>query len=108
MLMDATTQFEQIREALIASDPAIEAGPMMRSPGIKHQGNMFAFLGKNQDRMVFKLGKGFDPASLPEAALSPFNPFKRKGPLGGWFESAPEAMAQWPALAQRALDVVKG
>lgn len=56
--------------------------------------------------MVFKLGKSFDPTELGSATVKPFNPFKNKGPLAGWFQVSFEEKELWEAMGRMALEVV--
>ncbi|MEM7659624.1 MAG: hypothetical protein AAF399_26145 [Bacteroidota bacterium] len=53
--------------------------------------------------MVFKLGKTFDPEAHRVPGLFPFNPFRKKGPLPGWFAAPASVSAEWESLAQEAL-----
>tara|TARA_R110000868_G_scaffold410693_5_gene699855 strand:- start:34560 stop:34874 length:315 start_codon:yes stop_codon:yes gene_type:complete len=94
--------FEEIREELVSTKTNIEVGNMMRSPAITINGNVFAFLSKKY-RMVFKLGKEFDPETQ-DFEIYPFNPFKKKGPLPGWFEVPFSEQHLWKDLTLEALN----
>ena len=95
--------FEEIRTELVDSYPQVEFGNMMGSPAITQNGKVFAFLSK-KFLMVFKLGKEFDPSSQ-NFEIRPFNPFKKKGPLAGWFEVPYSSHQYWKPLTQEALEL---
>jgi len=97
--------FEQIRAKLIEKEKLVTTGKMMSSEAIKYDGNVFAFISKNGN-MVFKFGKGFDPETQDYKA-TPFNPFKNKGPLAGWFEVSYPQHELWESLTQEALSFIK-
>ncbi|MEQ9308430.1 MAG: hypothetical protein RLN90_03185 [Balneolaceae bacterium] len=94
--------FEEIREELVSTKTNIEVGNMMRSPAITINGIVFAFLSKKY-LMVFKLGKDFDP-HVQDFEIHPFNPFKKKGPLTGWFEVPFSEQHLWKDLTLQALN----
>lgn len=73
--------FEQIRDTVSAEFSSIKPGKMMSSDAILFEDKVFAFLSK-KNKMVFKLGKDFDIREF-DFEVSPFNPFKNKGPLAG-------------------------
>ncbi len=105
--MDAPKQvFEELTAAYGARDPLVKAGKMMSSPAITWSGKVFIFLSRKND-IVFKLGKGFDPASSGCAGLVEFNPFKNKGPLRGWFACPAECGRLWLSLAEQAYDIIR-
>ncbi len=81
----------------------IEAGNMMGSPSITQNGKVFAFLSKKY-LMVFRLGKDFDPTSQ-DFEIRPFNPFKKKGPLAGWFEVPYSEHIHWKPLTKEAQEI---
>ena len=95
--------FEEIRTELIENYPFVEAGNMMGSPAITQNGKVFAFLSK-KFLMVFKLGKEFDPATQ-DFEIHSFNPFKKKGPLAGWFEVPYSNHQHWKPLTKEALEL---
>ena len=39
--------------------------------------------------------------------IRPFNPFKKRGPLAGWFEVPYAHQERWDALAEQALHTLK-
>jgi len=53
--------FYSISDSSITENIDMTLGKMMSSPGIKYKNKVFAFYYK--DRMVFCLGKDFDPRS---------------------------------------------
>ncbi|MBO6620833.1 MAG: hypothetical protein JJ892_04660 [Balneola sp.] len=97
--------FEQIRTKLIEKEKMVTAGKMMSTEAIKYDGNVFVFISKNGN-MVFKFGKTFDPEAQDFESI-PFNPFKNKGPLAGWFEVSFSQHELWEFLTQEALTVIK-
>ena len=94
--------FESIRNELVDTFPHVEVGNMMGSPAITQNGKVFAFLSK-KFLMVFKLGKEFDPESQ-DFEIRPFNPFKKKGPLAGWYEVPFSEKQLWKSLTNEALE----
>ena len=97
--------FEQIRAKLIEKEELVATGKMMSTEAIKSAGNVFAFISKNGN-MVFKFGKSFDPKSQDFDSI-PFNPFKNKGPLAGWFEVSFSQHELWESLTLEALTATK-
>jgi hypothetical protein len=97
--------FNKIRDQFCRTDPAIRAGKMMRSEAVTYKGKVFAFFSRKK-KMVFKLGKSFDPVSSG-IEIAVFNPFKKRAPLNGWFEVPYTDMEHWEALTNRALTLVK-
>ena len=99
------TLFEQIRSQLIEEEKLVTTGKMMSTEAIKYNGSVFAFISKNGN-MVFKFGKDFDPESQDFESI-PFNPFKNKGPLAGWFEVSYSQHELWESLTKEALSIIK-
>ncbi len=97
--------FEDIREKITGKETGIEPGKMMSSPAITYHGKVFAFLSKT-GAMVFKFGKEFDPSDQ-SFEVTPFNPFKKKGALAGWFEVPCTEDHLWESLTQEALTLFK-
>ena len=97
--------FNEIRDRFCLQDPDIKAGKMMHSEAITYRDKVFAFF-SGKKKMVFKLGKGFDPDSLG-IEIEVFNPFKNRGPLNGWFEVPFDEKEQWEFLAKKALTLLK-
>lgn len=97
--------FEQIRAKLIEKEKLVTAGKMMSTEAIKYDGNVFAFISKNGN-MVFKFGKDFDPETQVFESI-PFNPFKNKGPLTGWFEVSFSQHELWESLTSEVVSTIK-
>jgi len=87
------------------SHPEIQKGKMMSSPALVYRDKVFAFLSRKY-RMVFKLGKDRD-LSAYDFETVPFNPFKKKGPLSGWYEVPYSDFQHWEKLAQEALTLIQ-
>lgn len=102
--MDTNTAYAKIVEQFI-QDPVVEQGNMMSSPALTHRGKVFAFHSK-KGNMVFKLEHS---GNLPDIDIpvAEFNPFKKKGPLRGWYEVQFEYHAHWAAYTAKALSVIK-
>jgi hypothetical protein len=101
--MDSSAQaLEAIAAALAAESAEISTGKMMSSPGIRYKDKVFAFA--YRDAMVFRLGRGFDPATLGVREYRLLAPFKTKPPLLDWFEVGPAHRQQWEELARVALE----
>ena len=101
--MEEKARFTSIADRLITEYPDhIAHGKMMHAPAITWQGKVFAFFSKDQC-MVFKLGKDFDPEAHRVPGLLPFNPFRKKGPLPGWFSAPFSESDEWESLALEAL-----
>ena len=94
-------QFHAIADKLAAESQAITVGKMMSSPGIRYQNKVFAFFYKGG--MVFRFGRGFDPATVGIHDYQLLSPFKTRPPLLDWFEISSTHMQQWEALARVAL-----
>ena len=97
--------FNEIRDQFCLSDSHIKPGKMMSSEAITYQEKVFAFFSRKQ-KMVFKLGKDFDPDAL-DFEIQVFNPFKKRGPLNGWFEVDYSRKDHWIPLTEQALQLVK-
>jgi len=97
--------FNEIRDQFCLKDPKIEKGKMMSSEAISYNGKVFAFFSRNR-KMVFKLGKSFEPENLT-IEINVFNPFKKRGPLNGWFEVPFTEKEHWKPLTQKALETIK-
>ncbi len=102
---DQLKLFEKIRRKLVHEEKLVSEGKMMSTEAIKFDGRVFAFISKNGN-MVFKFGKEFDPKTQDFDSI-PFNPFKNKGPLTGWFEVSYEQHHLWEFLAKEALSIIK-
>ena len=97
--------FNEIRDQFCNSNTQVVAGKMMSSEAITYQGKVFAFLSSKQ-RMVFRLGKSFNP-ELHHFEIEVFNPFKKRAPLWAWFEVPFSHKEQWEQLTHQALSTLK-
>ena len=70
--------FDEIRDRFFLKFPEIRAGKMMSSKAITYQDKVFAFFSRKK-KMVFNLGKDFDPDSIG-IEIYVFNPFKNRAP----------------------------
>ena len=101
--MTSRAEFESLCERFVQRD-GVSRGKMMSSPGLKYGGKVFAFF--HHDKMVFKLGEGFDIKAFGVSDYSLLNPFKTKPPLRAWFEVPASEKQYWEGLAERALQFV--
>ena len=97
--------FNEIREQFCSNDTHIKSGKMMSSEAITYQGKVFAFFSRKK-KMVFKLGKEFDP-DKEGFEICVFNPFKNRAPLNGWFEVPFTEKAKWKSFTEKALTQLK-
>ncbi|MEO9512929.1 MAG: hypothetical protein ABJN84_07700 [Flavobacteriaceae bacterium] len=97
--------FKEIREQFCLKHPEVTEGKMMSSPAIHYNNKVFAFFSR-QNKMVFKLGKGF-PEEKHHAQLRAFSPFKSKKPLTGWYEADFEGIEIWKELTSISLMKIK-
>ena len=93
--------FDQIRQQMCVRDPRISSGRMMRSEAITYQGKVFAFFSTKQ-KLVVRLGKSFQPTEA-EADLQPFNPFKNRSAMTGWYEIPFADHRLWEHYCEQAL-----
>ncbi|MEM9325350.1 MAG: hypothetical protein AAGA85_06830 [Bacteroidota bacterium] len=91
--------FEAIRQVLISEHTQVHKGQIMRSPAILYNEKVFAFFSRKR-RMVFKLGENYPL----EGDVRPFNPFKNKGPMKGWYEVDFSHLDRWQRFAEKALN----
>ncbi len=103
---DEEYHFRAITERLTHEHNDITLGKMMSSPAIQYQGKVFAFF-YNQ-KMVFKLGRDFQPESLGIHEYSLLAPFKTKPPMVDWFEIPSTEQQRWEELARYALQQLRG
>lgn len=103
---DEEQRFSAIAERLIQEHNDITLGKMMSSPAIQYQGKVFAFFYNN--KMVFKLGRDFQPESLGIREYSLLAPFKTKPPMVDWFEIPAIEQQRWEELARHALQQLIG
>lgn len=97
--------FNEIRNHFCQRDSQINIGKMMSSEAITYRGKVFAFFSRKK-KMVFKLGKDFDPDEYG-LDITVFNPFTKRQPLYSWFEVPFSEKEQWEPLAQKALNQLK-
>ncbi len=101
-MMDQEEQlFYKIRDQLIGMNPSVTGGKMMSSQAIKYKNKVLAFYHKKE--MVFKLGKDFNAVAYGLKDYQLLNPFKKKGPMKGWFQVAFSEQQKWEDLACYAL-----
>jgi hypothetical protein len=103
---DEEQRFSAIVERLTHEHNDITLGKMMSSPAIQYQGKVFAFF--YNKKMVFKLGRDFQPESLGIRAYSLLAPFKTKPPMVDWFEIPATQQQRWEELARYALQHLQG
>ncbi|MGD1847988.1 MAG: hypothetical protein ACFB10_21555 [Salibacteraceae bacterium] len=97
-------RFLEIRTEFCEKVPLVAPGKMMSSEAITYEGKVFAFFSRKQ-KMVFKLGKQFDPETQ-DFEIRVFNPFTKRAPLYGWFEVPYTHQDQWEPLAEKALQTL--
>ncbi|MEQ9306471.1 MAG: hypothetical protein RJQ14_21340 [Marinoscillum sp.] len=97
--------FEKIRSQYCQEHSGVTVGKMMSSDAMLYNNNVFAFFSR-KNKMVFKLGKSFDPVEQ-SFEVNVFNPFKKRGPLNGWFEVPITEKDQWWTLTETALELIK-
>jgi hypothetical protein len=98
--------FSAIAVRLTQEHNDITLGKMMSSPAIQYQGKVFAFF--YNKKMVFKLGRDFQPESLGIREYSLLAPFKTKPPMVDWFEIPATEQQRWEKLARYALQRLTG
>lgn len=94
--------FLHLVDTLSSANADVALGKMMSASGLKYKGKVFAFYYK--DGMVFRLGKQFVPEQHGILHAQPFNPYKTKGPVPGWFVLDKTEKQLWKELAVRALE----
>lgn len=97
-------KFEEIAERLSKQYKQVSIGKMMSSDGIRYKTKFFAFY-YNGD-MVFRLGKGADPAKMGVKKFEFLNPFKKKAPLKNWFVIPYSESKNWEKLAVFAMNTM--
>ena len=97
--------FKLIAEKFELEYDDVSQGPMMSSPGIKYLDKVFAFYYK--EKMVFKLGKDFNPSNHGIRNFSYLHPFQNKGPMKAWFEIPFSERSHWEKLTDLALNNIK-
>lgn len=104
---DPIRLFDEIGGKMVAENPDVAAGKMMSSRALMYKGKSFAFYHQQQNAMVFRVGKSFDPDAARIQHHSPLSPFKTRGPVPGWLQVAVEGRDQWEGLAALALDALQ-
>ena len=99
------SEFEAICEHFTGQFEDVTRGKMMSSPGLKYRGKVFAFF--HHDKMVFKLGEGFDIEAFGIENYGLLSPFKKKPPMRAWFEIPSSDLQHWQPLAERALEFMR-
>ena len=103
------SQIEQLFKGIIKEMsvlPEVSEGTMMSSMGLQYKGKNFAFIWK--ERMVFRLGRDFDPSSEGIHKFELLNPFVNKPPMKDWFVIDATSSDKWPLLAQIAYQKISG
>ncbi len=96
--------FRSIAALLASENSAITLGKMMSSPALHYQGKVFAFYyGK---KMVFRLGRDFQPESFNIQHYRVLAPFKTKPPMVDWFEIPSADQHRWEDLSRYALQLL--
>ncbi len=103
--MDAKSYFEDIRTTFCSLNKDVTVGKMMSSEAIHYKGKVFAFF-STKGKMVFKLGKNFNPEN-DKLPLEVFSPFKSKKPLSGWFQLDASYKKSWYDLTEKALQLIQ-
>jgi hypothetical protein len=98
-------RFIEIQQQLSLTNPDIVLGKMMSAKAIVYRSKVLAFLSVNH-KMVFKLGKNFDPQSV-DFEINVFNPYTKRAPFNGWFEVPYKHQDHWMPLAQKALALLQ-
>jgi hypothetical protein len=97
-------RFRSIAALLASENSAVTFGKMMSSPALLYQGKVFAFYyGK---KMVFRLGRDFQPELFNIQQYRLLAPFKTKPPLVDWFEIPFDDQHRWEELSRYALGLL--
>ena len=97
-------RFRSIAALLAREDSAITLGKMMSEPALQYQGKVFAFYyGK---KMVFRLGRDFQPELFDIQHYSVLAPFKTRPPMVDWFEISFADERRWEELSRYALGLL--
>jgi len=94
--------FEELAESLVVKNENVAHGKMMSCPGVIYKKKVFCFF--YGEKMVFKLGKGYDIEKYGITEYTYLNPFKNKGPMIAWFEVESKYKDKWEILAEKALE----
>src|SRR5258706_14568920 len=97
-------RFRSIAALFARENSAVTLGKMMSSPALQYQGKVFAFYyGK---KMVFRLGRDFQPELFNIQHYSLLAPFKTKSPMVDWFEIPSADQHRWEELSRYALQLL--
>jgi hypothetical protein len=97
-------RFRSIAALLTSENSAITVGKMMSEPALQYQGKVFAFYyGK---KMVFRLGRDFQPELFDIQHYCVLAPFKTKPPMVDWFEIPFDDQHRWEELSRYALGLL--
>ena len=77
-------RFRSIAALLASENSAITLGKMMSSPALHYQGKVFTFYYGR--KMIFRLGRDFQPELFDIQHYRLLAPFKTKPPMVDWFE----------------------
>jgi hypothetical protein len=99
-------RFRSIAALLTSENSAITLGKMMSEPALHYQGKVFAFY--YSKKMVFRLGRDFQPESFDIQHYSLLAPFKTKPPMVDWFEIPFDEQHRWEELSRYALGLLTG
>ncbi len=102
--MEARAHFDLVTAEMLVYEH-VDPGKMMNCDGIRYKSKVFAFYWK--DQMIFRLGKGYDPATRGITEWEWLNPFKNKPPMKGWYVIPVAYAEHWGDLADLALQVMK-
>ena len=97
--------FRSIAALLASENSAITLGKMMSSPALHYQGKAFAFY--DGKKMVFRLGRDFQPESINIQHYRVLAPFKTKPPMVDWFEIPSADQHRWEELSRYALQLLR-
>jgi len=97
--------FRSIAVLLASENSAITLGKMMSSPALHYQGKVFAFYYRK--KMVFRLGRDFQPETFNIQHYRLLAPFKTKPPMVDWFEIPSTDQHRWEDLSRYALQLLR-
>ena len=98
-------RFRSIAALLASENSAITLGKMMSEPALHYQGKVFAFYyGK---KMIFRLGRDFQPEAFNIQHYRLLAPFKTKPPMVDWFEIPSADQHRWEELSRYALQLLR-
>jgi hypothetical protein len=97
-------RFRSIAALLTSENSAITLGKMMSEPALHYQGKVFAFY--SGKKMVFRLGRDFQPELFNIEHYRLLAPFKTKPPMVDWFEIPSADQHRWEDLSRYALQLL--